>query len=85
LLLKARRAGSKPERVIAVAALTATLDLIVFNKVGSPQYQIWLVAPVMLGLAFGLKNWRLPTFGVLALALLTQLVYPIFVRRGSES
>ena len=57
--------------------MTATLDLIVFNKVGSPQYQLWLVAPVIMGLVFGLKNWRLPTLSVLALALLTQLVYPL--------
>ena len=78
LIFKALRAGADTYRLIALASLTATLDLIVFNKVGSPQYQLWLAAPVMLGLALGLKNWRKPTVAVLSLGLLTQLVYPIF-------
>ena len=78
LMVKALRAGGRSYSIITLTALTATLDLIVFNKVGSPQYQLWLTAPVILGLAIGLKNWRVPTFGVLGLALLTQLVYPLF-------
>ena len=77
LLVTGRRAGAPIYRLATLTALTATLDLIVFNKVGSPQYQLWLVAPVIMGLVFGLKNWRLPTLSVLALALLTQLVYPL--------
>ncbi len=77
LIAKALKAGADSYRLIALAALTATLDLIVFNKVGSPQYQLWLVVPVMLGLALGLKNWRKPTIAVLCLGLLTQLIYPV--------
>lgn len=78
LMIKAQRAGGRTYSIITLTALTATLDLIVFNKVGSPQYQLWLTVPVALGLALELKNWRVPTFGVLGLALLTQLVYPLF-------
>ena len=72
------KAGANSAHLAAVTALTATLDLIVFNKVGSPQYQLWLVAPVILGLALGIKKWAVPTYFVLGLALLTQLVYPLF-------
>jgi hypothetical protein len=72
------KAGANSAQLAAATALTATLDLIVFNKVGSPQYQLWLVAPVILGLAIGAKKWGVPTYFVLGLALLTQLVYPVF-------
>jgi len=72
------KAGANSAQLASATALTATLDLIVFNKVGSPQYQLWLVAPVILGLAIGAKKWGVPTYFVLGLALLTQLVYPVF-------
>jgi hypothetical protein len=61
-----------------IAVLTATLDLIVFNKVGSPQFVTWLAVPVILGVLFAAKNWRLPLFSVIVIALLTNLVYPVF-------
>jgi hypothetical protein len=48
----------------------------VFNKVGSPQFISWLAVPIMLGLLYRVPNWRLPTILILAITLLTQLVYP---------
>jgi hypothetical protein len=78
LMWRGSKAGANPARLMALTALTATLDLIVFNKVGSPQYQLWLVAAVVLGLILGVKNWRVPTVITLVLAGLTQMIYPMF-------
>jgi hypothetical protein len=53
------------------------LVLIVFNKVGSPQFQTWLIAPLVLWIV--LDRTRASTVAALSLvsAALTQVVYPI--------
>ena len=71
-------AGADREQLFVLVLLTATLDLIVFNKVGSPQFEGWLAVPLMAGLLFGLPNWRTPLALGSAIALLTNLLYPIF-------
>ncbi|MEN9753357.1 MAG: hypothetical protein RL670_1048, partial [Actinomycetota bacterium] len=38
----------RAEELMAQASLVLMLDLIVFNKVGSPQYLGWLIVPVLL-------------------------------------
>jgi len=63
--------------VIAWTALTATLDLIVFNKVGSPQFISWLAVPIVLGVMLGVERWRLASTLVLGLSALTWWVYPL--------
>ena len=78
LAWRAARAGASYRVIMPIAVLTATLDLIVFNKVGSPQFVTWLAVPVILGVLFAAKNWRLPLFSVIVIALLTNLVYPVF-------
>ena len=75
--LKAARAGATKESIFVLTALTATLDMIVFNKVGSPQFQAWLAVPVLAGILFGLPRWRLILGLSLASAALTQWVYPL--------
>ena len=75
--IRAFRAGADYHQIFTLVALTATLDLIVFNKVGSPQFEGWLAVPVMAGLIFGLPRWRVPVIGALLIAGLTNLVYPI--------
>jgi len=77
LIWQGNRAGVPAARLASLGGLTATVDLIVFNKVGSPQYQLWIVVPVVMGLYFGLTNWRVPVIATLLLAALTQVVYPI--------
>ncbi len=77
LAWRAAQAGAKFQALLPVAALTAVLDLIVFNKVGSPQFATWLAVPIVLGMLYRAKNWRLPTFSVIALGLLTYLIYPV--------
>ncbi|MET0862614.1 MAG: glycosyltransferase 87 family protein [Microbacterium sp.] len=58
-------------------ALALVLALIVFNKVGSPQYVSWIIAPLVVGLVIDRHRWWGPASLALGIALLTQLVYPI--------
>jgi hypothetical protein len=59
-------------------SLTAVLDLIVFNKVGSPQFMAWLAVPAIAMIIFGVPKLRTPIVGLLLIAITTNLVYPIF-------
>lgn len=74
--LKAVRGASFP-RLFPPLALTLVTLLIVTNKVGSPQFQTWMIAPVILWLVLDRVRARVPAVVVLALCLLTCLVYPI--------
>ncbi|MEU4016280.1 hypothetical protein AB0E56_13555 [Microbacterium sp. NPDC028030] len=58
-------------------ALTLVVTLIVTNKVGSPQFQTWLLAPLILWIVLDRTRARVPAVIVLALCLLTCLVYPL--------
>lgn len=58
-------------------ALGLVLALIVVNKVGSPQFLTWLIAPVVLGLVIDRRRWRPVAILALVAALLTQIVYPL--------
>jgi hypothetical protein len=75
--VRAARAGANPTSVFVLTALTATLDLIVFNKVGSPQFEAWLAIPIVAGLLAGTPRWRIPLILGLVIAALTQWVYPL--------
>jgi hypothetical protein len=70
------REGAHFARVFPPLALALVLVLIVFNKVGSPQFMTWLAAPIVLGLIYRRRQWLLPAVLGLALAVLTQLIYP---------
>lgn len=63
--------------IFAWTALTAVLDLIVFNKVGSPQYYGWLIVPAILGLIERVPNWNIVWIWVLGILGVTGVVYPI--------
>ena len=78
LAWRAVKAGRRFRQIIPIAALTAVMDLIFFNKVGSPQYVTWLAVPVILGVLYRVENWRVPMYLVTSLALLTEFVYPVF-------
>ncbi len=58
-------------------SLALVLGFIVFNKVGSPQYLVWLVPSIVIGLVISRDAWAAPAVAALAAALLTQLIYPI--------
>ncbi|MDH2442619.1 glycosyltransferase 87 family protein [Amnibacterium sp. CER49] len=76
LALVALRRGRDREEVLAFTALGLVSALIALNKVGSPQYYDWLVAPVLLGL-LSTRAFRLPAVLVLVVSALTFLIYPV--------
>jgi hypothetical protein len=59
-------------------AMLITLVLLVFNKVGSPQYMTWLAPPVAVALALRLPGWGLTAWVSLGVAAATQVVFPWF-------
>lgn len=75
-VVKASRGASFP-RLFPPLALSLVVALIVSNKVGSPQFQTWLIAPVLLWLVFDRTRARVPAMLVLMLCALTCLVYPL--------
>jgi hypothetical protein len=58
-------------------SLAFVLVLILFNKVGSPQYMTWLIAPLAVGLVIDRRRWWGPAVLGLGMALITQIVYPL--------
>lgn len=74
--LLARRRGAADPTVLALTAFGLVAALLALDKVGSPQYVTWYVAPVLLGLLVDTRRFLLPAAVVPLLAGLTQLVYP---------
>jgi len=73
----ARRRGTTPyATLLPAAALGATTALILFNKVGSPQFIGWLGPVVVLGLIMNARRFVVPAGLVLVIAAVTQIVYP---------
>lgn len=79
--LRARRLGlSHPDdhlRRVVLASFAFVAALIVCNKVGSPQYVLWLAAVVVAGLAVEPRRWVRPAIALLVTAALTTLVFPV--------
>ncbi|WP_295854446.1 glycosyltransferase family 87 protein [uncultured Microbacterium sp.] len=59
---------------LSLALVTAFIAL---NKVGSPQYYVWLFAPVVLGLMIDRRRWYAFAGMTLVIAALTQWMYPL--------
>ena len=76
--LRAQRRGVEIVRLFPTVVLALVLVLILVNKVGSPQFSTWLAAPIILGLVLEARAWWLPAGIALAIAALTQIVYPFF-------
>ena len=80
--LRAVRAGARPGYLFPALALAFTTTMIAINKVGSPQYIAWLAVPIVLGIATSAagqgRSFRTPATVGLALAALTQFLYPYF-------
>jgi hypothetical protein len=79
LALAGRKAtrGAAVARLLPPLALSLVTALIVTNKVGSPQFQVWLIAPVILWIVFDRVRAAVPAVVVLVLCGLTCLVYPL--------
>ncbi|MDQ4212300.1 hypothetical protein [Microbacterium capsulatum] len=78
LALLKLRAGAPVRRLLPPTMLSLVAVLIASNKVGSPQFQLWLLTPLLLWWLFDRPRTRAVTIVVLAEFLLTQAVYPVF-------
>ncbi|MFT2817571.1 glycosyltransferase 87 family protein [Leifsonia sp. A12D58] len=77
MLLANRRAGDKTDLML-VGALALSSAFVVFNKVGSPQYMLWIAPVVAVGVAHSWQRWRTPAYVLLAIGVLTTLIFPVF-------
>jgi len=71
---RAQRRGAEPIDLVLVLSTALIAALIVFNKVGSPQYVAWFAAPLVLALI--VQRYSVLVRAVLVIAVLTQLIYP---------
>ncbi|WP_330445881.1 hypothetical protein OH817_09125 [Kocuria rhizophila] len=78
LLVRALRRGADRGRLVYAGSLLLTLVLIVFNKVGSPQFMIWLAPVIMVGLLRDRVRWRTPALLTLGIVATTFVIYPLF-------
>ena len=83
LLVRALRRGERAGAVdrtelLLAGSLTLVCAFIVFNKVGSPQFMVWLGPAVALGLVHHRRVWWTPAVMLIAIAVLTFLIYPLF-------
>ncbi|MFJ3956824.1 glycosyltransferase 87 family protein [Arthrobacter sp. NPDC090010] len=72
------RGGIDRTELLLAGALALTTAFIVFNKVGSPQFMVWLAPAVALGLVHDFKAWRTPAVMLILIAITTFLIYPLF-------
>lgn len=85
LLMRARRAVVRTadhpalaeQQLVILGAFALAGALIVFNKVGSPQYMLWLTPIVTVGLAADPRRWRVPGWWMIAIGFTTTLVFPV--------
>ena len=71
--------GAEPGALLATGSLALVSTLVVFNKVGSPQFMLWITATIAAGLVLDrAAEWRYPAIAMLATAAQTTLVYPVF-------
>ncbi|BBE21968.1 hypothetical protein MN0502_08510 [Arthrobacter sp. MN05-02] len=71
--------GAPADALLATGSLALVSTLVVFNKVGSPQFMLWIAAVIAGGLVLDrASEWRYPALAMLATAGLTTLVYPVF-------
>lgn len=75
-ILRARR-GAAWQRLLPPLALALVSGLIITNKVGSPQFQTWLIAPVVLWIVFDRSRAQTAALLVLLSCILTFVVYPL--------
>ncbi|GAB2469995.1 hypothetical protein GCM10027063_07980 [Promicromonospora xylanilytica] len=79
----ARRRPDRVGDVLLLGAAAELLALIVFNKVGSPQFIAWIGPPMAAAIALGSRSqgtrrtWFLPALGTLVAARLTMEIYPL--------
>ena len=78
LLWRARKRGAPAQDSLLIGSLALATSMVVFNKVGSPQYMLWLVPIVVVGIALNTREWRMPANLMMAISIMTTLVFPVF-------
>jgi hypothetical protein len=73
-----RNGGANRTELLLAGSLTMATAFVVFNKVGSPQFMVWLAPAVAVGLAHSWREWRVPATMLIAIAVATYFVYPLF-------
>ncbi|KQO10111.1 hypothetical protein ASF06_07835 [Agreia sp. Leaf244] len=77
LVVWAKHRGAQTQRLLLVASLALATTVVVFNKVGSPQYMLWLAPIIAVGITHGWRAWRTPALLMVAISVLTTFVFPI--------
>jgi hypothetical protein len=77
LVVWAKHRGAQTQRLLLVASLALATTVVVFNKVGSPQYMLWLAPIIAVGITQGWRAWRTPALLMVAISVLTTFVFPI--------
>jgi hypothetical protein len=78
LLVRALHRGAEREELFLEGALMMTTAFIVFNKVGSPQFIIWLAPVIIAGLTHDWNRWKVPAALLMGIAITTFVIYPLF-------
>ncbi|MET3175152.1 UNVERIFIED_ORG: hypothetical protein ABIB52_003014 [Arthrobacter sp. UYCu721] len=78
LLVRALNRGAEREELFLEGALMMTTAFIVFNKVGSPQFIIWLAPVIIAGLTHDWERWKVPAALLMGIAVTTFVIYPLF-------
>ena len=76
LAFRAVRRGSGRPEVFALTSYALVLAVIVFNKVGSPQFFTWLIPVAILLVLHDFRRHTVELLLISVAAFLTQLVYP---------
>lgn len=77
LIVWAKHRGARVDRLFLVGALGLATTMVVFNKVGSPQYMLWLAPIIAVGLVQSWSYWRTPAIMMLVISVLTTTIFPI--------
>ena len=78
LLVRAMRRGAEREELFLEGSLMMVTAFIVFNKVGSPQFIIWLAPVIIAGLTHDWERWKVPAALLMGIAITTFVIYPLF-------
>ncbi|MGO3886213.1 MAG: glycosyltransferase 87 family protein [Mycetocola sp.] len=75
--VRAVASGASGHRLVLALCLALITALIIGNKVGSPQFAGWLIAPLVIAAGLALTGWRVPLIGGAVVLLCTQVLYPV--------
>jgi hypothetical protein len=78
LLVRALNRGAEREELFLEGSLMMVTAFIVFNKVGSPQFIIWLAPVIIAGLTHDWNRWKVPAALLMGIAMTTFVIYPLF-------